>query len=186
MLAGLLRPIVDRLGWPLWFTVALAVPLAIAIEPGRETLGYGQVNILLFALIMADLIGLRWRSRRGTHYAATDGPLLRFVYGGAWAGAGIGLATAVKLTPALFIAYLLITRQWRVAATAIGTTIGVTLATFAHRRRRVADVLRQRALADRTGRRRRHDAQPVARRPAGPAVRLDRDARPALARRSRC
>ncbi|MGW3856554.1 glycosyltransferase 87 family protein [Micromonospora arida] len=131
VLAGLLRPIVDRLGWPLWFTVALAVPLAVAIEPGRETLGYGQVNILLFALIMADLIGLRWRSRRGTHYAATDGPLLRFIYGGAWAGAGIGLATAVKLTPALFIAYLLITRQWRVAATAIGTTIGVTLGTFA-------------------------------------------------------
>ncbi|MFF5177119.1 glycosyltransferase 87 family protein [Micromonospora sp. NPDC000316] len=131
VLAGLLRPIVDRLGWPLWFTVAVAVPLAVAIEPGRETLGYGQVNILLFALIMADLIGLRWRSRRGTHYAATDGPLLRFVYSGAWAGAGIGLATAVKLTPALFIAYLLITRQWRVAATAIGTTIGVTVASFA-------------------------------------------------------
>ncbi|MET7875447.1 glycosyltransferase 87 family protein [Micromonospora sp. DT68] len=130
ILAGLLRPIVDRLGWPLWFTVAVAVPLAVAIEPGRETLGYGQVNILLFALIMADLIGLRWRSRRGTHYAATDGPLLRFVYSGAWAGAGIGLATAVKLTPALFIAYLLITRQWRVAATAIGTTIGVTVASF--------------------------------------------------------
>ncbi|MGW3610930.1 MULTISPECIES: glycosyltransferase 87 family protein [unclassified Micromonospora] len=131
VLAGLLRPIVDRLAWPLWFTVAVAVPLAVAIEPGRETLGYGQVNILLFALIMADLIGLRWRSRRGTHYTATDGPLLRFVYGGAWAGAGIGLATAVKLTPALFIAYLLITRQWRVAATAIGTTIGVTVGSFA-------------------------------------------------------
>ena len=118
VLAALLRPIVDRLGWPLWFTVALAMPLAMAIEPVRETLGYGQVNILLFALIMADLVGLRWRSRRGTHYAATDGPLLRFVYGGAWAGVGIGLATAVKLTPALFIGYLLITRQWRVAATA--------------------------------------------------------------------
>ncbi|MDG4806874.1 glycosyltransferase 87 family protein [Micromonospora sp. WMMD1120] len=130
VLAGLLRPIVDRLGWPLWFTVAVAVPLAVAIEPGRETLGYGQVNLLLFALIMADLIGLRWRSRRGTHYVATDGPLLRFVYGGAWAGAGIGLATAIKLTPALFIVYLLITRQWRVAATAIGTAIGVTVASF--------------------------------------------------------
>ncbi|KWV34461.1 glycosyltransferase 87 family protein [Micromonospora rifamycinica] len=131
VLAALLRPIVDRLGWPLWFTVAIATPMATAIEPVRETLGYGQVNLLLFALIMADLVGLRWRSRRGSHGRDTDGPLLRLLYSGSWAGVGIGLATAVKLTPALFIAYLLITRQWRVAATAVGTTIGVTLGSFA-------------------------------------------------------
>jgi len=94
VLAGLLRPIVDRLGWPLWFTVGIATPLAVAVEPARESLGYGQVNLLLFALIMADLIGLRWRSRRGTHIAPTDGPLLRFVYSGAWAGVGIGGPTS--------------------------------------------------------------------------------------------
>ena len=89
------------------------------------------------ALIMADLVGLRWRSRRGTHGRDTDGPFLRLFYSGSWAGVGIGLATAVKLTPALFIAYLLITRQWRVAATAVGTTIGVTLGTV----RQVAKVV---------------------------------------------
>ncbi|MFI1196885.1 glycosyltransferase 87 family protein [Micromonospora sp. NPDC020750] len=131
VLAGLLRPVVDRLGWPLWFTVGIATPMAVALEPGRETLGYGQVNLLLFALIMADLIGLRWRAKRGTRFDPADGPLRRFVFSGAWAGVGIGLATAVKLTPALFIAYLMITRQWRAAATAVGTTIGVTLAGFA-------------------------------------------------------
>ncbi|MGB2567789.1 glycosyltransferase 87 family protein [Micromonospora citrea] len=130
VLAALLRPIVDRLGWSLWFTVGIATSMSVAIEPVRETLGYGQVNVLLFALIMADLVGLRWRSRRGTHGRPTDGPFLRFLYSGAWAGMGIGLATAVKLTPALFIVYLLVTRQWRTAATAVGTTIGVTLATF--------------------------------------------------------
>ncbi|WP_431892924.1 glycosyltransferase 87 family protein [Micromonospora haikouensis] len=131
VLAGLLRPIVDRLGWPLWYMVGIATPMAIAIEPGRETLGYGQVNLLLFALIMADLIGLRWRARRGTRFDDAAGPLRRFVFSGAWAGVGIGLATAVKLTPALFVVYLVITRQWRAAATAVGTTIGVTLAGFA-------------------------------------------------------
>lgn len=131
VLAGLLRPIVDRLGWPLWYTVGIATPMALAIEPGRETLGYGQVNLLLFALIMADLIGLRWRAKRGTRSGPADGPLRRFVFSGAWAGAGIGLATAIKLTPALFIVYLVITRQWRAAATAVGTAIGVTLAGFA-------------------------------------------------------
>ncbi|WP_406039565.1 glycosyltransferase 87 family protein [Micromonospora sp. NBC_00898] len=131
VLAALLRPIVDRLGWPLWFTVGIATPMAVAIEPARETLGYGQVNLLLFALIMADLIGLRWRAKRGTHHDTATSALARFVYSGVWAGAGIGLATAVKLTPALFIAYLMITRQWRAALTAVGTTIGVTLGTFA-------------------------------------------------------
>ncbi|MFI6129960.1 glycosyltransferase 87 family protein [Micromonospora sp. NPDC051141] len=130
VLAALLRPIVDRLGWSLWFTVGIATPLAVAIEPSRETLGYGQVNLLLFALIMADLVGLRWRARRGTHHETAESPLARFLYGGAWAGVGIGLATAVKLTPALFIGYLMLTRQWRAAWIAVGTTIGVTLATF--------------------------------------------------------
>lgn len=131
VLAALLRPIVDRLGWPLWFTVGVAVPLAVAIEPVRETLGYGQVNLLLFALIMADMVALRWRARRGTRYRADDGPLRRFILSGAWAGAGIGLATSIKLTPALFIVYLLVTRQWRAAFTSIGTAAGVTLGTFA-------------------------------------------------------
>ncbi|WP_349879795.1 glycosyltransferase 87 family protein [Micromonospora sp. HUAS YX12] len=130
VLAALLRPVVDRLGWPLWFTVGIATPLAVAIEPSRETLGYGQVNLLLFALIMADMVGLRWRAKRGTHYETADSPLARFVYSGAWAGVGIGLATAVKLTPALFVAYLMLTRQWRAALTAVGTAIGVTIATF--------------------------------------------------------
>ncbi|MEU8070887.1 MULTISPECIES: glycosyltransferase 87 family protein [unclassified Micromonospora] len=130
VLAALLRPIVDRLGWPLWFSVGIATPLAVAIEPSRETLGYGQVNLLLFALIMADMVGLRWRAKRGTHHETADSPLARFVYSGAWAGVGIGLATAVKLTPALFVAYLMLTRQWRAALTAVATTIGVTIATF--------------------------------------------------------
>ncbi|PSK66760.1 Polyprenol-phosphate-mannose-dependent alpha-(1-2)-phosphatidylinositol mannoside mannosyltransferase [Micromonospora sp. MH33] len=130
VLAALLRPIVDRLGWSLWFTVGIATPLAAAIEPSRETLGYGQVNLLLFALIMADLVGLRWRARRGTHYETADSALARFVYSGAWAGVGIGLATAIKLTPALFVGYLVITRQWRAALIAVGTTVGVTIGTF--------------------------------------------------------
>ncbi|MCI4063356.1 glycosyltransferase 87 family protein [Micromonospora sp. R77] len=131
VLAALLRPVVDRLGWSLRFTVAIAVPMAVAIEPSRETLGYGQVNLLLFALIMADLVGLRWRAKRGTHHDTADSAAARFLYSGVWAGAGIGLATAVKLTPALFVVYLMITRQWRAAMTAVGTTIGVTLGSFA-------------------------------------------------------
>ena len=89
--------------------MALAVPAFAAIEPVRESLGYGQVNLLLFALVMADLVALRkgWR----------------------WAGVGIGLATAIKLTPALFIVYFLVSKQWRPALTAAGTALAVTVGT---------------------------------------------------------
>ena len=65
VLIALLRPVAARLDQPLWFVVALAVPLAAALEPVRETLGFGQVNLLLFALVMADLVALRLRAKRG-------------------------------------------------------------------------------------------------------------------------
>ena len=129
VLAALLVPIADRCGWPRWFAVALALPLAAATEPVRETIGYGQVNLLLFGLVMADLVALRWRFESAGHPVA--GPLLRRLWRqGAWAGVGIGLASAIKLTPALFICYLLLTRQWRPALTAIGTAAGVTIGAF--------------------------------------------------------
>ncbi|MET8200199.1 glycosyltransferase 87 family protein [Micromonospora taraxaci] len=47
------------------------------------------------------------------------------------AGVGTGLAAAVKLTPAVFIAYLLVTGRWRAAATAIGTAVAATTVTAA-------------------------------------------------------
>jgi hypothetical protein len=131
VLAAILVPMTDRLGWPRWFAIGLALPLAWATEPIRETLGYGQVNVLLFGLVIADLVALRWRYRAGVSRPRPAGFDLRRLWtDGAWAGVGIGLATAVKLTPALFIVYLLITRQWRAALTATGTAIGVTTAGF--------------------------------------------------------
>ena len=60
-------------------TIALAVPLVFAMEPVRETLGWGQVNLFLVALVLADVRALQ-RHRR-------------------WAGVGIGLATAIKADP---------------------------------------------------------------------------------------
>jgi hypothetical protein len=129
-------PIADRYGWPRWFAVGIAVPLAGATEPVRETIGFGQVNLILAGLIIADLVALRWRGRATLDRRAATGlrleqsPLgwLRYAWvTGAFAGVGVGLATAVKLTPGLFIVYFLVTRQWRVAFTAISTTVGVTL-----------------------------------------------------------
>jgi hypothetical protein len=124
----LVGPVARRHGWPVWFAVGVVVPVAAATEPVRETLGFGQINLILAALVVLDLVGLRRRSRAAREGAPQG--RLRFWRAGGWAGAGIGLATAVKLTPALFILYLLVTRQWRAAATAAGTAFGVTAAAF--------------------------------------------------------
>jgi hypothetical protein len=129
VLAALVGPLVRRYGWSRWFVSAIGVAVFLAIEPVRETLGYGQVNLLLFGLILADLVALRWRARAEVR-PADGSPLRQFVRGGMWAGVGIGLATSIKLTPALFILYLLVTKQWKAASTALGTAVAVTTATF--------------------------------------------------------
>ncbi|MGW1608580.1 glycosyltransferase 87 family protein [Streptomyces sp. NPDC002285] len=67
-----------------WWVAAVAA----WCEPVWTTLRYGQINLLLAVLILWDL------SRR---------PESR------WIGVGIGLAAAVKLTPALFAVFLLAT-----------------------------------------------------------------------------
>jgi alpha-1,2-mannosyltransferase len=104
----LLAPVARRHGWPRWYAVLLALPLISWLEPVRETFTYGQINMLLVILVLIDLLfGVPRKAR--------------------WTGVGIGLATAIKLTPAVFIAYLLVTRRWRAAATATATAAGATL-----------------------------------------------------------
>jgi len=104
----LVRPIARRHGVPLWFAFALALPLISTLEPIRETVTFGQINMLLVLLVLTDLliVAPRW-------------PRL--------AGICIGIAAAIKLTPAIFIVYLLITRRWRAAVTATATTAAATL-----------------------------------------------------------
>jgi hypothetical protein len=139
ILFTIVGPIADRYGLPRWYAVGIAVPLAGATEPVRETIGFGQVNLILAGLVIADLAALRWRGRAALTRGAATGPRLeqtplgwlRYAWlTGAFAGVGVGLATAVKLTPGLFIVYFLVTRQWRVAFTAIGTTFGATLLAY--------------------------------------------------------
>jgi alpha-1,2-mannosyltransferase len=142
VLIWLLVPIADRQGWPRWFTVALALPLAWATEPVRETLGFGQVNLLLAVLVYADVVALSKRSAIATGTVAPPpaqagdrGPVLlaglrRLWATGVLAGAGVGLAAAIKVTPALFIGYFVVTRQWRAVVVSAGTAVGATLLTF--------------------------------------------------------
>ncbi|WP_306416144.1 glycosyltransferase family 87 protein [Micromonospora okii] len=108
LLWWLVDPIARRAGWTRWFALAVAVCLAAAFEPMRETVNFGQVNMLLLFLVAVDLLRLLPAGNR-------------------WAGVGIGLATAIKLTPGIFVVYLLVTGRWRAALTAVGTAAGTTL-----------------------------------------------------------
>ena len=86
-----------RLPKPLMFAVAgVATAFAFTLEPFRQTLSFGQINIYLGLLVLVDLLVL---GRRGSK----------------WTGVGIGLATAIKLTPGIFIIYLLVVGRWRAA-----------------------------------------------------------------------
>jgi len=101
----LVTPVADRHGWPRWVAFGVAVPVALAMEPVRETLGWGQIDVVIAALVLADVVALR--------------------RGRPWAGVGIGLATAIKVTPGLFLVYLAVTRRWRATAVA-AVTFGIT------------------------------------------------------------
>src|SRR6202012_1460404 len=45
-----------------WRTVGWLLPAALVLEPVRNTISYGQVNVLLMALVAADCLvpGGRW------------------------------------------------------------------------------------------------------------------------------
>jgi alpha-1,2-mannosyltransferase len=112
LLLWLVDPVVRRQGWPRWYALALAACLFAGLEPVRDTFSFGQVNLLLMVLVYTD------------HWLLSRGPEKP---GSRWAGVGIGLATAIKLTPAVFIGYLLLARRYRAAAVAAATAVGATL-----------------------------------------------------------
>jgi len=92
------------------WTLALAVAAAaIWLEPARATLGYGQVDILLTAAVLYDL-SLPDTARRK--------------------GMLIGLVAGLKLTPAIFAVYLLVTGRRRAAAIAAAAFAGTVAAGF--------------------------------------------------------
>lgn len=89
------------------FAVGL-LPFTLFLEPVHTSFGLGQINILLMALVAADCLTEHPRWPRG---------LL------------IGLAVAVKLTPAAFLLFFLLRKDFRAAATltvtaAVATAVG--------------------------------------------------------------
>ena len=74
-----------------------ALPDALLLEPVRSTLTYDQINALLMVLVRFDCLARAPRWPRGI---------------------GVGIAAAVKLTPAVFVLFFLLRRDLRSAARA--------------------------------------------------------------------
>ena len=87
----------------LWGTLGV-LAVAFALEPVDSTLDYGQINIVLMALVTVDALAKKpWLPR----------------------GVLIGLAAAIKLTPAVFVLYFLVRKDFRAAVmTGVGFLVG--------------------------------------------------------------
>jgi alpha-1,2-mannosyltransferase len=93
-----------------WRIALVAGAAAIWLEPAGTTLRDGQVDILLAAAVLCDL-------------ALPDSSRPK--------GALTGLAAGLKLTPLIFVAYLLVTGRYRAAATALAVFAAMVAAGFA-------------------------------------------------------
>lgn len=91
-----------RMDWTLWGFAA-----AVVTTPVWLTVRQGQINVVLWFLVLVDVVALQRRR-----------PL---------AGIAIGVATAIKLIPGLFIVWLAATRRWAATVRAALTVLVVTM-----------------------------------------------------------
>jgi alpha-1,2-mannosyltransferase len=104
------RPLLRRSGhWAPVLFAALMVACAY-LKPVRDEVHFGQADMALLALCLLDFCARRPRWPRGSL---------------------IGLAAAIKLTPAVLIIYLLVTRQFRMARNAVASMLAWTALGFA-------------------------------------------------------
>jgi uncharacterized membrane protein len=83
-----------------WLQVAVVGALTLNLDPLRQNYELGQVNVVTLFLLAATFYSFR-RQREG------------------WAGVCLALATALKVSPALFLVYFLWKRRWRLVASAL-------------------------------------------------------------------
>jgi len=89
----------------LWWLVLAAMAIGLWFGPIKETLSFGQVNAILMLLVVVDA---------------------RYGRGRWWGGMLIGLAIAIKLTPAVFVLLFVLRRDWRGALTTVASFLAFT------------------------------------------------------------
>jgi alpha-1,2-mannosyltransferase len=107
--------VIHRLSLTGWRLSLVSAATCYFVQPVRETLAYGQVGILLVALVVLDLVP---GPRLLLHRILPPGILT-------------GIVTAVKLTPAIFVLYLIGVRRSRAAAASMITSAVATLIALA-------------------------------------------------------
>jgi len=82
--------------------------LSFCLLPIGQNVGFGQINVFLALLVVADILVLGRRRSR-------------------WFGVGIGLAMALKLTPGIFLLYLVLSKKWRALAVSVVTAVAAVI-----------------------------------------------------------
>jgi alpha-1,2-mannosyltransferase len=105
-----LEKVTDRPSWlsptraTVWFSL-----LMLGMEPVWRTLFLGQINLILMVLVVVDILVV----------CGAGGRL------GKWGGVLVGVAAAVKLTPLIFVAHLVLTGRRMDALRAFGTFLAL-------------------------------------------------------------
>ncbi|WP_157436566.1 glycosyltransferase 87 family protein [Actinospica robiniae] len=102
-----------------WRLAMTLLPLAVLLEPVRTTLAYGQINIVLMALVACDcLLPSTWFTVRGRKVGWPRGTLT-------------GVAGALKLTPMVFLLYFVARKDWKGCLSVLGGFVTIGLIGFA-------------------------------------------------------
>lgn len=100
--------------WSGWPRIAVVVGASLALAPILQGFRMGQIGVLLALMVVADLAGSPARRSRGVL---------------------TGLAIGIKLTPVVFLALLVVTRQWHALRNAVAAYVATVSVGFAVRPR---------------------------------------------------
>lgn len=103
-LFGIFRAVTKRSD--IWWAILPVWALALNFEPVRLNDGFAQINIVVMALVVADLV-----------------PRKRFLPQG-WL---LGVAAAIKITPLAILLYFLVRKEWKPILTAAASAVIATL-----------------------------------------------------------
>ncbi|RDH75888.1 DUF2029 domain-containing protein [Mycolicibacterium moriokaense] len=92
-----------------WLAAAIVAPAVVYLEPIRANFEFGQINVVLMTLVIADCVPRRTPWPRGIL---------------------LGIAIALKLTPAVFLLYLLLRRDTRALIVTAASAVTATLVGF--------------------------------------------------------
>jgi alpha-1,2-mannosyltransferase len=93
-----------------WVAAAVVAPAVVYLEPIRANFDFGQINVVLMTLVIADCVPRRTPWPRGVL---------------------LGVAIALKLTPAVFLLYFVLRRDTRALVVSVSSAAVATLVGFA-------------------------------------------------------